>query len=169
MRSPRGNFLSAVAGVLEHEGGYVWDPDDPGGETNFGITKRTYPDLDIRNLTVEDARDIYFHDFWYPLRLVLFSEPVAAKLLDMAVNFSPKTFALIVQTACRALGKKIEMDGVWGPKTRGAILQLDEEGAPILDGMCWVQAATYLQNIRISPRKVKWESGWLARAFYRPS
>ena len=48
--------------TLEHEGGYVHDPSDLGGETNFGIAKRFYPDVDIKNLTKEGAKEIYKKD-----------------------------------------------------------------------------------------------------------
>jgi lysozyme family protein len=46
-------FDKAIEIILKHEGGYVNDPDDPGGETKFGITKRNYPTLNIKSLTVE--------------------------------------------------------------------------------------------------------------------
>ena len=52
------HFDEIIERVLEHEGKYVWDKDDLGGETNFGITKRFYPDLDIKNLTKEEAKQI---------------------------------------------------------------------------------------------------------------
>ena len=45
------NFNKIIEKVLEHEGGYVNDPTDLGGETKYGITKRFYPDVDIKNLT----------------------------------------------------------------------------------------------------------------------
>ena len=54
----------AILHTLELEGGYVDHPDDPGGETNFGISKRSYPHLDIRNLTREQAIQIYVRDYW---------------------------------------------------------------------------------------------------------
>ncbi len=57
-------FNKAVRIILAHEGGYVNHPADPGGETNMGISKRSYPDLDIKNLTVAMAKEIYFRDFW---------------------------------------------------------------------------------------------------------
>lgn len=57
-------FQAAVSNVLASEGGYVNHPSDPGGETNFGISKRAYPHLDIRNLTRADAVDIYRRDYW---------------------------------------------------------------------------------------------------------
>lgn len=57
-------FEEAVEFVLAYEGGYVNDPNDPGGETNFGISKRAYPNVDIKNLTREDVIDIYRRDYW---------------------------------------------------------------------------------------------------------
>jgi lysozyme family protein len=55
-------FLEAVAHLLHDEGGYVDNPADPGGETNFGISKQSYPDVDIKNLTAEQATEIYYRD-----------------------------------------------------------------------------------------------------------
>ena len=57
-------FDAAIRSVLKHEGGYVNNPRDPGGETNWGISKRAYPSLDIRNLTREAAIEIYRRDYW---------------------------------------------------------------------------------------------------------
>lgn len=59
------DFEQAVALVLKHEGGYTPGlPDDPGGETNFGIAKKFHPDVDIKNLTVEQAKEIYEREYW---------------------------------------------------------------------------------------------------------
>jgi len=57
------NFERCIAFVLRHEGGYVNDPRDPGGETKYGISKRAYPGLDIKNLTEEQAKEIYRQDY----------------------------------------------------------------------------------------------------------
>jgi hypothetical protein len=57
-------FEEIIEIVLEHEGGYVNDPDDAGGETKYGIAKRWYPDVDIKNLTKEQAKKIYHTDYW---------------------------------------------------------------------------------------------------------
>ena len=58
------DFEKAVEFVLRMEGGYVNDPKDPGGETNFGIAKKSYPGVDIKNLTEEQAEEIYKRDYW---------------------------------------------------------------------------------------------------------
>ena len=56
------DFNEAIEIVLKHEGGYVNDIDDPGGETMMGISKKAYPNLDIKNLTKEDVKNIYYKD-----------------------------------------------------------------------------------------------------------
>jgi lysozyme family protein len=55
---------AVIAHTLLVEGGYVNHPNDPGGETKYGITKRSYPNLDIKNLTRDEAIEIYHRDFW---------------------------------------------------------------------------------------------------------
>jgi lysozyme family protein len=76
--------------VLAHEGGYTPGlPDDPGGETNFGISKRSYPQLDIKNLSREDAIEIYRRDFWHYDAIE--DQALANCVFDCAVNQGPKT------------------------------------------------------------------------------
>ena len=108
-------FSVAVAFVLRHEGGYVNDPADPGGETKFGISKRSYPDLDIRGLTEGDAELIYLRDFWIPLLCDQLPAPLPLVMLDTAVNCGPRRAARWLQSACGAPG-----DGVMGPVTVAA-------------------------------------------------
>lgn len=72
--------------LIGEEGGYVNDPADPGGETKFGISKRAYPHLDIKALTLEQAKAIYRRDYWDPLQLDLRPWGPALVLFDAAVN-----------------------------------------------------------------------------------
>lgn len=81
----RENFALAVGFVLKKEGGYSNDPDDPGGETNFGISKRYHPDVDIKNLTATDAAKIYFSEYWMALADAL-PFPMDVVAMDMSVN-----------------------------------------------------------------------------------
>ena len=60
----RESFNIALGFVLRHEGGYVNDPADPGGETNFGISKRYHPREDIKNMTAKRAGEIYLEEYW---------------------------------------------------------------------------------------------------------
>ena len=91
-------FVQAVEAVLNHEGGYVNDPDDPGGETKWGISRRSYPSLDITNLTREDAIAIYYRDWWRRYKYDLIEDAaVAAKVLDLSVNMGPSQAHKILQ------------------------------------------------------------------------
>ena len=58
------NWETAIEFVLTWENGYVNIPGDPGGETNFGISKKAYPNLDIKNLSKEAVIGIYYKDYW---------------------------------------------------------------------------------------------------------
>lgn len=101
------DFRKSLQFVLLHEvgsapnGGYTNDPDDPGGETKYGISKRAHPAEDIKNMTPERAMQIYDTDYWtacgcdsivFPLNTVVFdsavvSGPGKAKLwLRLAAN-----------------------------------------------------------------------------------
>jgi len=72
--------------VISMEGGYVNDPNDPGGETNFGISKRSYPNLIIAKLTPQDAANIYFSDYYMPLKCRELPNNLAMHVLDHGVN-----------------------------------------------------------------------------------
>jgi lysozyme family protein len=82
----RKNFDLAVDFTLKWEGGYSYDRDDPGGETNFGISKKAYPELDIKNLKAEQARAIYFRDYWTAMGCDDLSYPLDIIAFDTAVN-----------------------------------------------------------------------------------
>lgn len=119
------NFQYAVNKVLALEGGYVNDPQDPGGETKYGISTRTYPNLDIRSLTRDQAVEIYHRDFWLPNHYDRIQDPeVAAKIFDMAVNMGSRTANRLLQRACnrtRDAACDVGEDGVMGPITLEAV------------------------------------------------
>jgi len=116
------DFESIIEHILEHEGGYVDDPTDRGGETNFGIAKRFYPDVDIKNLTVDDAKQIYFQDYWGPSKAQDLPPEIRFIYFDMVVNFGIGGATKVLQRACNAKRKedKLEVDGKIGPKTINA-------------------------------------------------
>ena len=91
------DFNTAVALVLKHEGGLVDNPQDPGGLTNFGISKRAYPSLDIANLTVEDAKAIYQRDYWTPAMEQEPDQRIGHALLDTAVSQGPSVARSLYQ------------------------------------------------------------------------
>jgi lysozyme family protein len=114
------NFPAFVERVLSHEGGYVNDPRDPGGETKFGIAKRSYTHLDIKNLTRQHAIEIYRRDFWHRVRGDDLPRAVAFQALDAAVNHGMGNAVRWLQ---RAAG--VADDGVIGPVTMAAINRAD--------------------------------------------
>ncbi len=105
-----------------HEGGYVNDERDPGGETKYGISKRAYPSEDIKNLTLERAKELYHRDYWGPIKGDQLPSALAMCLFDMAVNSGP---AQAIRTLQRAID--VSVDGVLGPGTLGKALSLPTE------------------------------------------
>lgn len=106
-------FQKAIDRVLGHEGGYVNNPADPGGETNWGIAKRWHADVDIKNLTRDGAVAIYEKEFWDPLGEI--DSALKFQMLDSAVNHGIPNTNRFLQ---RAVG--VADDGVAGPMTRMA-------------------------------------------------
>ena len=106
-------FLKCIEVVLRNEGGYVNDPKDPGGETNFGISKKSYPALDIKALTRDQAIEIYFNDYWLKLPFEdVTPDLLALHMFDMSVNTGSKIAVKILQSILR-----IDKDGILGTDT----------------------------------------------------
>ncbi len=108
-------FDEAFDKLIGHEGAYVNNPNDPGGETNWGISKRSYPNINIKDLTREGAKLIYKKDFWDVLDLEGFTNNLRFQIFDFAVNSG-------IETAIRHLQKVINVadDGHWGPISKAA-------------------------------------------------
>ncbi len=82
----RSSFEKAFALTVGVEGGYVNDSRDPGGETKYGIAKRYHPDEDIKNLTLERAKEIYLNEYWIPAKCDNTPTPMDICLFDSQVN-----------------------------------------------------------------------------------
>lgn len=105
--------------IIFHEGGYVNDPRDPGGETKFGISDRAdgiidgkFKGKDIKTLTLEDAKKIYKEEYWLRAKCDFFNDATGIILFDMAVNMGVDAGIKVMQ---RAL--KVKEDGIIGPIT----------------------------------------------------
>ena len=147
-------FNEIIEKVLEHEGGYVNDPKDLGGETKYGITKRFYPDLDIKNLTIEQAKEIYKKDYWDKNRILVLWHI----FFDMCVNMGGRTAVKILQRAAVNKGKDIEVDGGLGPKTIGALKGVE------LDRVRAYRVKYYVDLITNKPEQEKFYLGWFRRS-----
>ena len=110
------DFNTAFERVIHSEGGYVFHPSDPGGETRYGISKRAYPHLDIKAMTLQEAKDIYRRDFWQRVRGDELPREFAFQALDAAVNHG---IGNAVRWMQRAAG--VADDGVIGPVTLAAV------------------------------------------------
>jgi len=110
------SFDEAFMRLLGHEGKYVNNPKDPGGETNFGISKRAYPDMDIKALTLDDAKAIYRRDYWDRAQCERLPPALAFQVFDGAVNSGIGTSIRWLQAAAG-----VAQDGNVGPLTIRAV------------------------------------------------
>jgi lysozyme family protein len=95
------DFNKAIVTTLAREGGskFTDDPNDRGGATKYGISQRSYPNIDIRNLSEQDARTIYKRDYWDRLRGdEITSQVIAEQLFDTCVNMGVKTGSRLAQS-----------------------------------------------------------------------
>lgn len=149
------DFEEAFTRLLGHEGGYSnhKPEDDPGGETNWGISKRSYPHLDIKNLTRDQAAVIYFKDFWEPLSKGNAHSAIRWQAFDFAVNSG-------IQTAIRKLQRAIGTadDGYWGPMSAAKLASMG------VNDVVMLYVAERLDFQRKLSNWLPNSSGWAGRA-----
>ena len=92
-------FQAAVKFVLQKEGGYVNSPNDPGGETNMGISKKQYPEEDIKNLTLARAIELYKSDYWDANSLDDMDFPLCICAFDAYVQHKPTTVQTLLDAS----------------------------------------------------------------------
>ena len=152
------NFDDIIEVVLHHEGGYVNDPDDPGGETNFGIAKRSHPDVDIANLTKDGAKEIYKEHYWDRNKVESLSEDLRHIYFDMCVNQGRGRAVKILQKAANAKGADLKVDGGMGPKTIAAMDGVE------LQRVRAYRVKYYADLVTRKPDLEKFYFGWFRRA-----
>ena len=116
------NWETIINHALGSEGGYVNDPVDPGGETNWGISKRAYPKVNIKTLTKQQAIDIYKKDYWNIIKGDELPSGVDLVVFDAAINSGNKQSVKWLQ---RSVG--VTDDGVMGPTTLTAVKKADHQ------------------------------------------
>ena len=124
----KANFESALQAVLHHEGGFVNHPDDPGGMTNLGVTKKVWEEWvghnvdekQMRALTPEQVAPLYKTKYWNKVRGDDLPTGVDYAVFDAAVNSGPGRAAKWLQ-GCVG----VEQDGGIGPKTLLAVAAAD--------------------------------------------
>tara|TARA_Y100000310_G_C20250467_1_gene608854 strand:+ start:104 stop:595 length:492 start_codon:yes stop_codon:yes gene_type:complete len=154
-------FEKAMKVLFKHEGGYVDDPDDAGGETNFGISKRAYPDINIRGLTKEKAKEIYWKDYWQKGRCDYIPTFLAPIHFDMCVNMGIKAAVKVLQITANHKNpesEQIDVDGGLGKLTIRAITNIEPERVRAFRVM------HYARIIERKPRLLKYWYGWFKRS-----
>mgnify|MGYP000105993620 CR=1 FL=1 len=124
-------FDDLIGGILAREGGYSNHPDDRGGPTNYGITQRVYGDWlaskgqqfrSVRDLTKEEARQIYFDLYWKNSNCEALPPAVRDVHFDAAVNHGVRRAGLLLQAAAGAT-----QDGIVGPQTLKAAFAISQD------------------------------------------
>lgn len=159
------NVEELIDRILKTEGGYVNDPDDSGGPTNYGITLKTLqswrhdPNLtadDVQKLTVDEAKKIYYARYVVqPGFELINSYRLQLLVVDMWINHGPKTTTKIIQTALR-----LTCDGIMGPKTFGYLLNGNSE---TFNAIIAERIRFYGRLVTNDPVKLKFLNGWLDR------
>lgn len=163
-------FRHALLFVLPFEGGYVNDPSDRGGETNFGISDKRdgvadgmtdidgdgKPDTRIRDLTVDQAGQIYFRDYWFPAYCPKWADGISLFVFDSAVQHGVKKAVQLLQ---EAVG--VTSDGIVGAKTRAAIASFDPQY--LLTRLFLRRSRYYADIIKSNASQGKYLNGWFNR------
>ena len=169
-------FDEIIEVVLEHEGGYVDDPDDRGGATNWGVTQAVYENFvgykcdkeEIKNMDEDTAKEIYYEKFWKPSRADKLPAEVRETYFDMVVNHGQGGAVKILQQACNNKRKPenyIAVDGGIGPNTIRAASNLKNWELQVeRSGYYWnlvFKGSKYTQRTT----QVKFIRGWIRRCF----
>ena len=157
-------FKKAFNYVLKNEGGYVNDQADPGKETKYGISKRSYPNLNIRQLSLKDAEKIYFCDYWLKGKFEQIpDENVATQLFDLSVNLGIRATTIVLQRALRSVGINVVEDGLLGSQTLSGVIF--SEPSNLLAAIKSEAAGYYRLIAAKNPQQQKFLQGWLNRAY----
>lgn len=114
-------FDIAFGRLMRHEGGFSDHSADPGRATKYGISQRSYPDVDIAGLTIDMSREIYRRDFWAPVQRLMLPPALTYQMFDASVNSGLINAVRMLQ---RATG--VTDDGKFGPKTDAAVQAVQE-------------------------------------------
>jgi lysozyme family protein len=158
------SFNASFDRVMQSEGGYVWDKDDAGGETNLGVTVgawgaylgRTIESGEMRALTQDNVKPFYKKMYWDKVRGDELPAGVDYAVFDFAVNAGPGKAAKFLQQAVGAVA-----DGIIGPGTMALVNKADP--AELLQKFAQRKEAFYNSLAENNPTQQKFLKGWLNR------
>lgn len=151
-------FKKIVKNILRREGGYVDHPSDPGGETKYGIAKRSHPEEDIKRLTKKRAEEIYYEDYWEPSKAPYLPHDIQETFFDMVVNMGQRRAVKILQEACNSKKCGLVVDGLIGKMTIAASKKIDVSRLKVF------RILFYADLIKRKPKLEAFIVGWVRRA-----
>ena len=173
-----------ASAIVSREGGYVNDPDDPGGATKFGVTIHTMRNLgldldqdgdvdarDVKLLTVRQATDIFVKHYFERPRISLLPTELQATVFDMYVNAGGNAVK-ILQRLIADFGETVTVDGARGPKPAAAVARAMQKADGFLVDAYGIARRNYyyaLADRRPASRKYArrrdgGKGGWIVRA-----
>ena len=161
-------FEKAIDYVLANERGYVFDKNDPGGETKYGISQKAYPSLNIKALSLDEAKKIYYCDYWLKGKFEQISDKnIATQLFDLSVNLGIQAATIVLQRALRAGGINVCEDGFIGSETLSGVSVLEPL---VLLAAIKAEATGYYRTLAAQkPALQRYLDGWLNRAYRKIS
>lgn len=164
------NFDLAFKEIIGIEGTATTnDPTDRGGLTKFGISKKSFPNVDIANLTLDKAKKIYLDNFWNTSNINLdnFDYKTALELFDIGVNQGIVTAAKTLQRALNLMNRNqkdfpdLVVDGNAGAKTIAAYKKVNKDTLlKVLNGL---QFMRYVNITEKDTTQEKYFNGWMVR------
>ncbi len=160
-------YESAFGKTLVHEGGYCNDEDDHGGETKYGVCQRSNQCVNIKELTIEKAKLMFYAEYWVDMNLEDVRDPdIAAKIFDICVNFGKTQGIKIVTRALRAVGvlpHSLENERDWNLVIYFVNMARSKHG--MLAALRSEAAAVYRMIVHKNETQQKFLNGWLNRAY----
>lgn len=156
---------NALPFILQWEGGFVDDPDDPGGRTNKGITQKTYngwrekhdlPPADVKDISDREVDEIYAEFYWVPPHCPELVRSLDLIQFDTAANMGVRRAIKVLQEALHC-----EPDGDFGPITAEAAERCDPFTTMLT--YCDIREGFYRRLAERKPKLKKFLKGWLNR------
>ena len=159
-------FLAFVSQSITFEtggdkaGGHTNDPDDKGGETKWGISKRSHPELNIKTLTFQQAQEVYYKRYYNVMYDYISDNAIAFKLFDMGILTGTNKAVKLLQKEIVKNGYLIRIDGIFGPLTLTA---LNLCKGPLTYERYVTRYNKYFKLISLKWNNKKYLKGWLNR------
>ena len=141
---------------LNRKVGYVNIPSDRGGETKYGIAQKPNPDVNVKQLDLQSAEDIYYDRYWLRGDCDKLPHQIAVIHFDSCVNHGVVRAKKMLQQAVNA-----QPDGQIGPKTLQAITSTDP--VEVIQSICDIRTNFYKSIVVRDPSQKIFLNGWMNR------